>query len=91
MSLPRKPHPFGNEYHSIADGDDSKPIMWRVRIVEGKDRPRKCDGKFAFPTKWETKGYSNTVELVLDMTEPIHHTGKIVTGDSGFCVALGLA
>ena len=70
MSLPRKPHPFGNEYHSIADGDDGKPIMWRVRIVEGKDRPRKSDGTIAFPTKWETKGYNNTVELVLDMTEP---------------------
>ena len=90
MSLPRKPHPFGNEYHSIADGDDGKPIMWRVRIVEGKDRPRKPDETFAFPTKWEKKVYSNTVELVLDMTEPIHHTGKIVTGDSGFCVAVGV-
>ncbi len=28
MCVPRKPHPFGNEYHSIADGDDDKPIMW---------------------------------------------------------------
>ena len=36
------------------------------------------------------RGYSNTVELVLNMTEPIHHSGKIVTGDSGFCVALGV-
>ena len=27
MSLPRKPHPFGNEYHSIADGDGGRPIM----------------------------------------------------------------
>jgi hypothetical protein len=51
LSLPRRPHPFGNEYHSIADGDDGKPIMWQVRIVEGKDRPRKSDGTFAFPTR----------------------------------------
>ncbi|KAL3810770.1 LOW QUALITY PROTEIN: hypothetical protein ACHAXA_001595, partial [Cyclostephanos tholiformis] len=40
MCVPRKPHPFGNEYHSIADGDDGKSIMWRVKLVEGKDRPR---------------------------------------------------
>ena len=90
MSLPRKPHPFGNEYHSIADGDGGRPIMWRVQIVEGKDQPKKPDGTWAFPTKCEAKGYSNTVELLMDMTEPLHHTGKVVTGDSGFCVALGV-
>jgi hypothetical protein len=28
MSLPWKPHPFGNRYHSIADGDGGKLIMW---------------------------------------------------------------
>jgi hypothetical protein len=27
MSLPRKPHPFGNEYHSIADGDKGHFIL----------------------------------------------------------------
>jgi hypothetical protein len=40
MSLPRKPHPFGNEYHSIADGDKGHFIMWRICLVEGKDRPK---------------------------------------------------
>jgi hypothetical protein len=30
MSLSRKPHPFGNKFHSIAGGDNGKPIMWRV-------------------------------------------------------------
>ncbi len=30
------------------------------------------------------------VELVLDMTEPLHRTGKVVTGDSGFCMAEGM-
>ena len=34
MCVPRKPRPFGNEYHSIADGVtekglEGKPIMWR--------------------------------------------------------------
>jgi hypothetical protein len=89
MSLPRKPHPFGNEYHSIVNGDRGKPIMWQIRIVEDKDWPRKSDGTFAFQTKWEKKGFTNTVELLMDITELIHHTGK-VTGDSGFCVALGV-
>jgi hypothetical protein len=90
MFLPRKPWPFGNEYHTIADGDDGKTIMWRVKLVEGKDRPKLPNGRFAFPSKWEEKGYKNTVELLLDMTEPIHRTGKVVTGDSGFCVADGI-
>ena len=27
---------------------------------------------------------------MLYMTEPIHHTGKVVTMDSGFCVAAGI-
>ena len=96
MICPRKPWPFGNEYHSIADGDENghNPIMWRVRLVEGKDRPKLGNGprsgRWAFPTKWENEGYTKTVELLLDMTEPIHRTGKVVTGDSGFCVAEGV-
>ncbi len=89
MSLPCKPHSFGNKYHLIANGDDGKPIMWRVRIVEGNNWLRKPDGTFDFPSKWEKKRFSNTVELLLDMTVPIHHTGKVVMGNSGFCVALG--
>eukprot|EP00957_Ditylum_brightwellii_P141759 10801006-Ditylum_brightwellii.AAC.1 len=34
---PRKPHPYGNEYHSICDGLSG--IMHYVEMVEGKDRP----------------------------------------------------
>ena len=92
MVCPRKPWPFGNEYHSIADGDENghNPIMWRVRLVEGKDRPKLANGRWAFPTKWEDEGYTKTVELLLDMTAPIHRTGKVVTGDSGFCVTEGV-
>ena len=58
--------------------------------VKGKDWLRKPDETFAFPLQWEKKGFSNTVELLLDMTELIYHTGKVVTGDSRFCVALGV-
>ena len=35
---PRKPHPYGNEYHSICCGLSG--IMYGIEIVEGKDRPR---------------------------------------------------
>ena len=55
MSVPRKPHPLGNEYHSIADGDDGKAIMWRIKLQEGKDRPKDAAGKFLFPSKFEEK------------------------------------
>jgi hypothetical protein len=90
MSLLHKPHPFGNEYHSIADSDKGHFIMWRIRLVEGKYRPKLPNGQFAFPSKWEKKGFNKTVDLLLDMTEPIHRTGKVVTGDSGFCVKAGV-
>jgi hypothetical protein len=89
-TLSRKPHLFGNEYHSIADSDDGKPIMWRVKIIEGKDCPKKADGSWAFPSKWEQMGFTKMVNLLIEMTEPIHHMGKIVTGDSGFCIMDGV-
>jgi hypothetical protein len=50
--------------------------MWRVQIVKGKDRPKKPDGTWAFQTKWEKKGYSNTVKLLMDMTEPLQSHGE---------------
>ena len=59
-------------------------------MVEGKDWPKLPSSTWAFPTTWEKEGYSRTVELLIDMTEPIHGTGKVVTGDSGFCVAMGM-
>ena len=88
MVVPRKPHPEGNEYHSIADGDDGKPIMWRVKLQEGKDRPKKANGAWAFPSEWDREG--PTVRLMLEMTRPIHYSGKVVTMDSGFCVSAGI-
>ena len=96
MSVPRKPHPLGNEYHSIADGDDGKAIMWRIKLQEGKDRPKDATGKWAFPSKFEGKNqntnrkYTKTSTLMCEMTEPIHGTGKIVSMDSGFCVTVGI-
>ncbi len=90
MALPRKPRPFGNKYHSIANGDGGKPIMWRVKLVEGKDRPKLPNGQWAFPSKWEGEGYSKTADLLLEMMEPLHGSGKVVTGNSGFCVTKGV-
>ena len=37
MFVPRKPWPFGNEYHTICCC--SSGIMWGVELVEGKDQP----------------------------------------------------
>ena len=87
MHVPRKPHPFGNEYHTIADGDGGNAICWRAKLQEGKDRP-KNGNEWAFPSRFEN--HSNTVQLMLEMTEPIHHTGRVVSMDSGFCVAAGI-
>ncbi len=88
MFVPRKPHPSGNEYHSIADGDQGKPIMWRIKIQEGKDRLKDQNNNPLYPTEFEN--YTKTSALMLYMTKPIHNTGKIVTMDSGFCVAAGI-
>ena len=49
MSVPRKTHPLGNEYHSIDYGDEGNPVMYRIKIQEGKDRPKDANGKYAFP------------------------------------------
>jgi hypothetical protein len=38
MFVPRKPHPMGNEYHSLCCGLSG--IMYAIKLVEDKDRPR---------------------------------------------------
>jgi hypothetical protein len=89
MCVPRKPHPFSNEYHSIADGDDGKPIMWRVKIVEGTGRPKKADGRWAFPSEFNAR-LGKTTTTMLELTKLIHGKGKVVVGGSGFCVREGV-
>ena len=81
MCVPRKPHPFCNEYHSIADGDDDRLIMWRVKLVEGKDKPRRANGHFVFPT--EFPGYGKTTTTLLEMMKPIHGKGRVVGRGGG--------
>ena len=80
------PNPPAMSITWIADGDGGKPIMWQVRLIEGKDRPTLPNGQLAYPSKWEQQGYSKTVNLLLDMTEPLHGMEKVETGDSRLCV-----
>jgi hypothetical protein len=56
-------------------------------LVEGKDWSKLPNSRWAFLMKWENEEYTKTVELLLDMMEP---SMKVLTGDSGFCVAVGV-
>jgi hypothetical protein len=75
MFVPRKPHHFGNEYHSICCALSG--IMFGIELVEGKssppERPRDIN---------ETQG--KTVALLLRLCKPLYTTGKVVILDSGF-------
>ena len=75
---PRKPHPFGNEYHSICCGLSG--IMYAVELREGKDAPaqREVDP--------EEKKIGKTACLLLRLTKALYTTGKVVILGSGFCV-----
>jgi len=79
---PRKPWPFGNEWHTIACSETT--IIFFVELVEGQDRPRQLGAK-----KYNNIG-GKTVGLLLRMTENIWHSGRVVVLDSGFCVLLAL-
>ena len=56
MCVGHKPHPFGNERHTISCALTS--IWWRAQIVEGKERTTQIG-----PKKWADLG--NTVGIVL--------------------------
>ena len=81
MFVPQKPHPFGNEYHTI--GCCISGVLYRVELVEGKDRPPECGAE-------EYSDLGKTVGLLLHVTKPLHGTGKCVVLDSGFCVLEGI-
>ena len=78
---PRKPHPFGNEYHTACCGLTG--ILFSLELVEGKDRPR---GRA--PANYDDLG--KTVGLLLRLLEPVFNTGRYVVLDSGFCVLKAL-
>ncbi|KAI2500665.1 Transposase IS4 [Fragilaria crotonensis] len=79
--VPRKPHPKGNEYHSICCGLSG--IMFAIELVQGKDRPSQIPNE-----KYSEHG--KTTGLLMRLTESIHHSGRVVIMDSGFCVLKGL-
>ena len=75
---PRKPHPFGNEYHSACCGITG--IMYVIELVEGKDRPQER-GSPEFEAE-----FGKTGGLLLRMLKSLFTTGRYVVLDSGFCV-----
>ena len=79
MYVARKPHPEGNEYHTIACSI-AKVIFW-MELVEGKDSPPQLARK-----KHDELG--KTVGLVLRCAEEsgLQGSGKIIEMDSGFSV-----
>ena len=54
--------------------------MYHIKIMEDKDCPKELGER-----QFDNKG-GKTVALLCRPTLPIHHTGKIVIMDSGFCV-----
>jgi hypothetical protein len=81
MFVPRKPHPFGNEWHTICCRLSG--ILFAVELVEGKDAP---------PEKQrpEFDDLGKTVGLLLRLTRSLWNTAKVVVLDSGFCVLKGI-
>ena len=79
---PQKPHPFGNEYHTIACGFSG--IMYAVKLWEGKDHPRES------PKDTNEQLCGKTGALLLRLTKSLYGTGKVVILDSGFCVLKAL-
>ena len=77
MFVPRKPWPFGNEYHDA--GCAESDIIWSLDLHEGKDRPTKLSPK-------EFDDLGKMTGLLLRLTKPVWSTGKVFVLDSGFCV-----
>lgn len=78
---PRKPHPYGNEYHTACCGKSM--ILFSLELVEGSAHPPQV------PTQFDDCG-GKTVGLLLRMLKTYFATGKYVVLDSGFCVLKGI-
>ena len=81
MFVPRKPWPFGNEYHSVCCCTSG--IMWGTEMVEGKDHPQQLG-------RPEHDNLGSTIGLLLRILTPIFFKGFIVILDSGFCILKGI-
>ena len=77
MFVPRKPWPFGNEYHDA--GCAHSDIIWALDLREGKDRPTNLGNK-------EFDDLGKTTGILLRLTKSVWSSGKVFVLDSGFCV-----
>ncbi len=75
---PRKPHPQGNEYHTICCGQTG--ILFDFEVVEGRDRHAQL-GKPEYEVE-----HGKTSGLLLRLTKSIHQSARYVVLDSGYCV-----
>lgn len=82
MVMPRKPHPFGNEYITICCGLCG--VLFHMEMVEGRHRPTSMP-----PLEYSEMG--KTASLLLCMKKPIWNSGTVLVLDSGFCVLKAFA
>ena len=68
MYVPRKPWPFGNEYHDAGCADSN--IIWALDLREGKDQPQNLGKK-------EFDEIGKTIGILLRLTKPFWSTGKV--------------
>ena len=67
-------------------------MMYRIKIQEGKDRPKDANVKLVFSSKFEgenhntRRNYTKTSRFISEITVLPHGAGKIVSMDNGFCV-----
>ena len=80
MFVPRKPWPFGNEYHIVCCSLSC--ILWQMELVEGKDSLSEIIPKY--------NNQGKAVRLLLRVLEPIFTRGNVVILDSGFCMLKGI-
>ena len=83
MFVPGKPHPKGNEYHTILCVKSKIIYMWK--LVEGEDRAKELGRP-----ELETGPGTSKMVLMWRITKTLWETGKVVIIYSGFCVLKGL-
>ena len=81
MCVGRKPHPFGNERHTISCG--LSEIICFLEIVEERDRPREH-------RRPEFDEIGKTLGTMLRCIRPIWNCAKVFIMDIGFYVTKGL-
>jgi hypothetical protein len=84
-NIKRKPRPRGNCLHSIADAITK--ILFKLVLQEGKDRPAHSP-----PQKFQHLFPDGGVvgALMMQLAEPLFHSGSIVIHDAGFACIPGL-